>query len=113
MPYIPEEERKVLNPRIQSLLDALYAINGNGDPRDNDGRLNYIITELLMRALELDGNPKYTRLNTLEGVLGLVKKEIYRRCGGDYENDAIGRNGDIGSFARFRQWVFHRRNMPR
>lgn len=108
MPYISNEERVLLNPQILYLINEITAIENKKDDvddsfdvRDHDGRLNYCITEILLNILELDNDPRYTKLNTALGVLEGVKLELYRRLGGPYEDEAIKKNGDIGVFKRF------------
>ena len=113
MPYIPQEdERPRLDPIIRQLTEAIQSIVGEKglDLREADGRLNYTICELLMKTLRIDSNPRYTRINTLLGVLSGVENEIYDRVVRPYEDLAIKENGDISSFEEFRKTLERKRN---
>lgn len=108
MPYIPElpaHERTRLDPVIDNLVAVIQNIvqEQGLDPRDADGRLNYTICELLMKTLKIDTDPRYTKINTLMGVLSCVGDEIYDRVVRPYEDFAIEKGGDIDSFTRFEQ----------
>lgn len=114
MPYVPDEQRPDLD---DSIHDLCLKIEGRyvgstwqpNDCRDNDGRLNYSITELLCHVLDLDNDPRYTKLNTALGVLEGVKLELYRRLGGPYEDLAIDKSEDIGVYKRFTTWLVRER----
>lgn len=108
MPYIPElpaEERSRLDPIIDELVREIQAIVDEQelDLRDADGRLNYSICELLMKTFKIDTDPRYTRINSLMGVLSCIGDEIYDRVVRPYEDFAVEKNGDISSFERFLQ----------
>ncbi len=111
MPYIPVKERIQLDPEIQKLITQIY-ITPNVDiydVRDYDGHLNYCITEMLLNVLELESDPRYTKINTALGVLEGVKLELYRRLGGPYEDLAIDKTDDIGVYKRFTNWLKDKR----
>lgn len=115
MPYIPnlpQEERDRLDPIIDQLVNEIQVIVSEQglDLRDTDGRLNYSICELLMKTLKIDTDPRYTRINTLMGVLSGVDKEFYDRVGRPYEDFAVEKNGDISSFERFERTLREKRN---
>lgn len=59
------------------------------------GELNYVITDLLMKALEDGGGVSYTRINALVGVLECAKMELYRRVAAPYEDKKKEENGDV------------------
>lgn len=80
MPYIPRDQR----PRARNTPTT-------------DGELNYAITELLLDFLELKGL-SYTTLNTIEGTLGSVGKEFFRRITAPYEDEKRRVNGDLPRF---------------
>lgn len=103
MPYIPQEERDRLDQVIDLLVKEIHTIieEKGLDIRDTDGRLNYTICELLMKVLQVDVNPRYTKINTLMGVLSCVGDEIYDRVVRPYEDFAVEKGGDIDSFRRF------------
>lgn len=106
MPYIPNvpvNERERLDPIIDRLVKEIQAIidDQDLDLRDADGRLNYTVCELLMKTFKIDIDPRYTRINSLMGVLSCVGDEIYDRVVRPYEDFAVEKNEDIGSFMRF------------
>lgn len=83
MPYIAQESRAVLDPRIANLVDKISGA----------GALNYAITKLCLGAhLHVDG---YQRIAELTGVLENVKQEFYRRKASVYEDTKIKENGDV------------------
>lgn len=108
MPYIPDavqEERLRLDPIIDALVKEIHAIieEQGLDIRDADGRLNYSICQLLMKTLDMDTDPRYTKYNTLQGILKCVGEEIQDRVGRPYEDHAISKNGDIEAFHTFEE----------
>lgn len=94
MPYILKAHRNIIDPTIKDLQKVLDGIP-HIDNRDLDGILNYVISNILLNALDLRANTKYTKINTAIGVLECVKAEFYRRVGAPYENKAKKKNGDI------------------
>ncbi|MHA2344546.1 MAG: DUF6899 family protein [Candidatus Hodarchaeales archaeon] len=110
MPYITNQERKVLDPTIKTLVQKIDELNYTRDVRDNDGRLNYCITELLMQSMECDDGPRYTKFNTAIGTLICIMLEMYRRAVSCYEDVAIHNNGDIGVFTKFKKWFTRRKS---
>jgi len=94
MPYIPQEERKQLDPLIQQLVEQIVSMTGK-DLSTADGRLNYTICKLLIGVLDLEKNPKYHKFNTAAGVLECVKTELYRILAAPYEEEKIAENGHI------------------
>lgn len=61
------------------------------------GELNFVITEEVLAFIKSKGL-NYQVLVEVEGVLGHVAKELYRRVATPYEESAILRNGDIDGF---------------
>ncbi|MDX1646973.1 MAG: hypothetical protein R3304_07500 [Longimicrobiales bacterium] len=86
MPYIDPDAR-------QRLAD--------GDEPHNAGELNYAVTRLVDRYLELmaqeAGRLRYAHLNEAVGVLECAKLELYRRLAAPYEDGKISENGDVYS----------------
>jgi hypothetical protein len=81
MPYIKPDRR----PHI-SLIS-------NGP--ENDGELNYVITEAICEYLKDRGGTNYHNLNGVIGVLECVKQELYRRLVAPYEDYKCRLNGDV------------------
>lgn len=113
MPYISQEERDILDTHIDETVNQIHLIlikqrlkdgKEETDYRDVDGKLNYCITELLVKTMKLDSDPRYTKINTVLGILSGIALEFYRRLGGPYESTAITKNGDIGTYKRFVKW---------
>lgn len=84
MPYIHPEDREELDPFIDYLIDQI--------DYSNIGELNYIITRLCDAML---GEVRYSKINSLIGVLECAKLELYRRVAAPYEDDKIDENGDV------------------
>lgn len=80
MPYIIPERRKRL-------------VEGNELP-DSAGELNYLITKLVDRYIQVHGR-NYRTLNEAIGVLECAKLELYRRVAAPYEDEKIKENGDV------------------
>lgn len=79
MPYI-KQERKT----------AIWA----GDPPDNAGELNYIITLQIRNYFEKKGK-SYQTYNDIIGALEGAKLELYRRRISLYEDKKRKDNGDV------------------
>jgi len=86
MPYIPAKARPPIARDMYQLLDQ------NGIWR-SPGRLNYIITKLIMEHWHT--NPCYATIAELTGVLENVKQEFYRRVAAPYEDRKCAENGDV------------------
>lgn len=99
MPYIKHEDRVAIG------LDEIYKlaekIEKHGAP-GREGRLNYVITRLLIHLYgandlsgELRGSLSYAKVNEALGALEAIKQEFYRRAAGPYEDKKIAENGDV------------------
>lgn len=77
MPYIKQERRE----------QASWALDGPGE-------LNYAITELLLKYLDVRGI-KYQYINDCIGALECAKLELYRRIAAPYEDQKMKENGDV------------------
>ena len=86
MPYIKQDERKVLDRHIEALKQFIA----------NEGELNYVITRLCDQHLDWAGK-KYSNINTIIGVLECAKQEFYRRVAAPYETRKMKNNGDVYS----------------
>jgi len=82
MPYIKKHRR--------ALLDD----SESGPGAETAGELNYLITILLHRYLELH-ELSYQTLNDILGALDGAKMEFYRRVVAPYEDIKIKENGDV------------------
>lgn len=81
MPYIPENEKRVVN-RI-----------GPSTP----GQLNYALTRVgvdYLRAISL-GTPSYADMTEVLAAFEAAKLEFYRRVMAPYEDQKIAENGDV------------------
>ena len=83
MPYIKEEDRKYIAPALNELLEYLT---------DNDGMINYVITNIITSVY---GSGGYAKYNRAMGVLDCVAREFYRRRIVPYEDKKIQENGDV------------------
>ena len=81
MPYITEEERRLLH---------------NGAAPFNAGQLNYVISHHIDNFLWEKGI-NYEGINTVLGVLEACKQEIYRRIAAPYEDKKQAGNGEVFS----------------
>ena len=88
MPYIAQTRRADLDPAIADLVLAL------SEEGYTEGELNYVISMLLLHALEGQGI-SYRVLNNLVGVLESAKLEFVRRHMNPYEDEKIHDNGDL------------------
>jgi len=87
MPYITKQERDELDPEINALVKKLSTA-----PQEKlDGRLNYVITRILICLYQ----PSYFNYNRALGVLAAVSHEFYRRRVAPYEDRKIQENGDV------------------
>lgn len=92
MPYITEDRRDELDPKIDSLVEAMHLLP-NGV---NKGDLNYIFSRL---AVEMD--PKnYSDLADIISTFECAKMEFYRRIIGPYEDSKIKINKDVPGFVK-------------
>jgi len=88
MPYIEQEIRKILQPTITNVINALRKLGVD----NRAGNLNYTICTILNA---LYPNDRYREFNDMMGLLDCIAKEMYRRRVAPYEDKAITKNGDI------------------
>ena len=82
MPYIKQDDRKVMDLVVKTMVDA--DVRANGD-------LNYILYAFCKRHIDLN----YNSLKNYIGELRQCATEIERSILGPYEDEAKKRNGDI------------------
>ncbi|MHA1833240.1 MAG: DUF6899 family protein [Candidatus Baldrarchaeia archaeon] len=85
MPYIPQEDREKIDPRVEGLYTVI-----KDQPA---GELNYAISKLIWKLF--DHKKGYTTACLLVGTLILVIFEFVRRRVNSYEDVKIVENGDI------------------
>lgn len=113
MPYIKQEQRKIIDPALDKLVeavtDAAILYGGEMDGKDSrHGPLNYTITRLILRVLEVRrGQMRYVDMDRIRGLLVNIGVEFERRLGFDYESQAQSKNGDLPEYS----WLeYGRRN---
>jgi len=100
MPYIKQEQRDQLDALINALSDAIHN-DGTFRPDDLPGRLNYVITTLVVQVIaKRFGEVRYHVIATMSGVLANVATELYRRVATPYEDRCIAKNGDVPLFEK-------------
>ena len=87
MPYIPQDQRPVLDDLLYPIYEHITAL----PLEEQDGALNYAVTKLLKSIYP----EKYFHLNRAMGVLSSIKMEFYRRSVATYEDKKISENGDV------------------
>lgn len=105
MPYISEQYRNQLDLCIgeivlclkNTLMDKPYQKNelSNEDLLKISGNINYVFSRV---CGSLMGDPSYSKIVILTGVLENVKQEFYRRVASSYEDAKIVQNGDIKEY---------------
>jgi len=85
VPYILPEARKVIDSRLQELVEHMKGTT--------EGELNYMMTKLVLAWL--GDNANYSAYASVTGVIENVKQELYRRVISDYEDKKKVLNGDV------------------
>ena len=88
MPYIPKQDRVILDYLIFDLTARVLAKDGLA------GRLNYSVSSMINIILEKEGM-SYSKVNEIIGALECIKLELYRRVAAPYEDLKIEENGDV------------------
>lgn len=91
MPYILPRNRDVLDPAIETLLNALREVECDDPTSDVGGNLNYIITRLLHRCY----GTRYAEMAKAVSVLEMAKLEFYRVVCAPYEAQKSHDNGSV------------------
>lgn len=86
MPYIKQKRRKELEMILEEFIDK--NITKAGD-------INYLITSILVKYMNLRGGPNYAIINEIMGVLECAKLEFYRKVAAPYENSKCKENGEV------------------
>lgn len=101
MPYIQQNFRPLLDPKIDSLADEILKIaqeNGynteEGISTFATGLVNYSVTKVVKKVGGLD-KPRYWKIALWCGTIHNVADELYRRIGHKYEDEQIVKNGDV------------------
>lgn len=108
MPYISEENRKLLDNSISTMVLALKRTIDDGnifgrDPLSNEevlkilGNINYCFSRVSSNVM---GDVSYGKVAMITGVLENIKQEFYRRVAENYEDLKIKENGDIPEYER-------------
>jgi hypothetical protein len=101
MPYVNEEDRKELDFCIDQLTNCIRDIKHSlNNPHDFSiylGRINYCFSRIISGLM---GNPSYTKIAMITGVLENIKQEFYRRVASPYEDQKILQNGDIKEYKK-------------
>ncbi|HUD20273.1 MAG TPA: hypothetical protein VMR81_07560 [Patescibacteria group bacterium] len=87
MPYIPKDQRPVLDREMDPVIKHLASLPFE----EQDGALNYTITRMIKHIYP----KRYRHLNRALGVLSAVTQELYRHVVGPYEDEKIKENGDV------------------
>ena len=93
MPYIPQDQRGVLEEPLTKLLGALDYIEAEYDEGVLDGALNYVISKVLHETVLR--KERYLNYARAVAALECAKLELYTRHARAYEDKAIERNGDL------------------
>jgi uncharacterized protein DUF6899 len=103
VPYIPRDDRRLLDPLIDELARRMsdLAANASGDLAPA-GLLNYTCTRLALQLVKLRfGKIRYGVIALVSGVLHNVADELYRRIARPYEDKQIALNGDVDLYEAF------------
>jgi hypothetical protein len=112
MPYIKEDSRIPLDECINDMITCLQLSAFKASKQNNQlnnlsnkdflnicGDINYTFSRILGGLM---GEPSYSKIALITGVLENIKQEFYRRVAASYENTKINENGDIKEYRRFR-----------
>jgi len=93
MPYIEPEARTPINDAIDELLRSHHVTH--------EGELNYAITRLCHKYLDVAGRNdklRYTHLNQIQGVLIGALLEFYAVVSRPYEDPKREENGPVSNY---------------
>ena len=91
MPYIVSHRRDVLNPAIETILNALRELECDDPGNDMGGNLNYAFTKILHQCY----GERYAEMAQAVSVLEMCKLEYYRKIASPYEIQKCFENGDV------------------
>ena len=97
MPYIKENQRAFLDEAVNKNVELISHNNilSNEEFLSIAGEVNYLFSRTLGKLM---GDPSYSKLAIVTGVLENIKQEFYRRVGEPYEDKKIRENGDIKEY---------------
>lgn len=96
MPYIKQEQRQVLDPAIDALIEKMNGLASEAATPEAGhlelaGILNYCCTKLGLGVIPVR---KYWAIALKSGVFHNIADEFYRRYAAPYEDEKIAQNGD-------------------
>lgn len=91
MPYIKQDKRDVLNPAIETMLNALRELECDDPSNDMGGNLNYAFTKILHQCY----GERYAEMAQAVSVLEMCKLEYYRKVAAPYETQKEFENGEV------------------
>ncbi len=95
MPYIKLRKRKRIDSSIDELISQILGDDEGFDWKpEYEGIINYTVSRICNEVL-IGDEPRYSKINTVLGVLEAVKLEFYRRLASPYEDKAIEKDGDL------------------
>ena len=109
MPYIKDDNRKILDQSITSLTEILktcacsqslghpYKSLSNEEFLNIVGDINYVFSRVISGLM---GDRSYPKIAMITGVLENIKQEYYRRVASVYEDKKIVENGDIPEYSK-------------
>lgn len=93
MPYIKQEYRPRLDTHIEAIAkEVKQIVEEQNDPHAFAGLLNYTCTNL---ALKVIPEKRYWVIALVSGIFRNIADEFYRRYAAPYEDQQIGKNGDV------------------
>ena len=95
MPYIPNEQREVINTAVDALTDVFVNSILDNEEANYEGMVNYALTRLMMNIYGDEYDTRYSNINNAVGVLECVKLEFYRIVAARYENQKRHENGAV------------------
>lgn len=94
MPYIKNEDKTLIDARIQEASKGYFEIQDIGCQLKNSGELNYVITCIIKHYFYANGG-RYQQINDVIGALEGAKAEFGRRIVIPYEDRKRKENGDV------------------
>ena len=103
MPYISKNDRKELDPLINSLAEQIVKQAKNyGYDGAFAGLLNYACTRLSMKIVRMQfGKMRYWIVAAVTGTFKNIADEFYRRIASLYEDVQIKKSGDVDIYEEF------------
>ncbi len=92
MTYIIDDKRRVIDPALYGVVDALRQLECDYPEGSFEANINYVVTRLLVLAY---GKTSYDDINDVVGALECAKLEFYRRKAGPFSDQEAFVNGDV------------------